>query len=243
VAGNAARLGQVFVNLLVNAAQAIGEGNAQSNVIRLSAAVLPDARVAVEVSDTGAGIPPAVLPHIFEPFFTTKPASIGTGLGLSICRSIVQGLGGTIEVQSQPGRGSTFRVVLPVAQAPASAGRRRVLVVCGEPHEGNALREALGGEHEVVVVGSPALALERLDQGARFDAALCDVAIPERAALDLHAELLRRDTGLRGRVVFLAGPSLAEGVRRELDATAAAVLGKPLSLEALRATLQRLLVA
>jgi signal transduction histidine kinase len=104
--------------------QAIPEGAPQSNVIRLSARVLGPDRVAVEVSDTGAGIPPAVLPHIFEPFFTTKGPGVGTGLGLSICRSIVEGLGGVIEVQSEPGRGSRFRVVLPVARdAPSSSGQ------------------------------------------------------------------------------------------------------------------------
>ena len=126
VVGNPARLAQVFVNLLVNAAQAIPDGTPGSNVIRLTARVLPPDRVAVEVSDTGAGIPPAVLPHIFEPFFTTKGPGVGTGLGLSICRSIVEGLGGTIEVQSEPGRGSTFRVILPVAaSAPEPSGQER----------------------------------------------------------------------------------------------------------------------
>jgi PAS domain S-box-containing protein len=128
VIGNPARLAQVFVNLLVNAVQAIPAGAAESNVIRLTARVLGSDRVAVEVSDSGAGITPAVLPHIFEPFFTTKGPGVGTGLGLSICRSIVEGLGGVIEVQSEPGRGSTFRVILPVAQAaveqPGARGER-----------------------------------------------------------------------------------------------------------------------
>jgi PAS domain S-box-containing protein len=240
VAGNPARLAQVFVNLLVNAAQAIGEGKVQENVIRLSAEVLPGARVAVEVTDSGSGISPAVLPRIFEPFYTTKPANVGTGLGLSICRSIVQGVGGTIEVRSQPGRGSTFRVVLPVAEpVPAEAGRRRVLVVCGEPQEGNALRAGLASEHDVVVVGSPALAVACLEGGERFDAVLCDVAIPERAALELHATLVQVEPTLRGRMVFLAGPSLAEDVRREIAATQAPTLGKPVGAEALRAALAR----
>jgi len=124
VAGNPARLAQVFVNLLVNAAQAIPAGAAESNAIRLGARALPPDHVVVEVSDTGAGIPPAVLPHIFEPFFTTKGPGVGTGLGLSICRSIVEALGGSIEVTSEPGRGSTFRVILPVAaDAPEPSGR------------------------------------------------------------------------------------------------------------------------
>ncbi len=115
VKGNPARLAQVFVSLLMNAAQAIPEGAADSNLIRLGARVAGPDRVVVEVSDTGVGIPPPLLPHIFEPFVTTKGPGVGTGLGLSICRSIGETRGGSIAVQSEPGRGSTFRVVRPGA--------------------------------------------------------------------------------------------------------------------------------
>jgi signal transduction histidine kinase len=72
------------------------------------------------VEDTGTGIPPDVLPHIFEPFFSTKQAVNGVGLGLSVVYGIVQGHGGRIDVDSTPGRGTTFRVWLP-RQAPAVA--------------------------------------------------------------------------------------------------------------------------
>ncbi|HET9552550.1 MAG TPA: PAS domain S-box protein, partial [Anaeromyxobacteraceae bacterium] len=101
VVGNPARLAQVFVNLLVNAAQAIPPGHAQGHRIRLAARTGAGGRVTVEVSDTGAGIAPGVLPRIFEPFFTTKADGEGTGLGLSICRNIVSALGGTIQVESR----------------------------------------------------------------------------------------------------------------------------------------------
>lgn len=119
VACHPARLAQVFVNLLVNAAQAIPEENPSAHRIRLVASRAPDGRVAVEVQDTGEGIAPGVLPRIFEPFFTTKPPGVGTGLGLAIARSIVQGVGGEIEVRTQVGAGSTFRVLLPIAPAVA----------------------------------------------------------------------------------------------------------------------------
>jgi len=77
----------------------------------------------VEVEDTGCGIPPAVLPRIFEPFFTTKPIGKGTGLGLSLSYSIVKKHGGEIEVHSEVGAGSRFRIWLSVeAPAPAEAG-------------------------------------------------------------------------------------------------------------------------
>jgi signal transduction histidine kinase len=113
VQANETRLGQVFLNLLINAAQAIAEGRPDENRVRV--AVHPEGpNVIVEISDTGCGIEPSVQSHIFEPFFTTKPAGVGTGLGLSICYGIVQALGGDIRVDSQVGKGSTFRVTLPI---------------------------------------------------------------------------------------------------------------------------------
>jgi signal transduction histidine kinase len=114
VHGNEARLGQVFVNLLMNATQAIGPGAVERNAITL--AVHPEgARVIVEVTDSGKGIDPAIVDRIFEPFFTTKPAGTGTGLGLPISRSIVIEHGGTMTVHSEPNHGTTFRVSLPAA--------------------------------------------------------------------------------------------------------------------------------
>ena len=122
VMGSEHRLGQVFLNLLINAAQAIPEGRAAENVVRAITATAPDGRALVEISDTGTGIPPDVLPRIFDPFFTTKPVGVGTGLGLSICHGIVSGLGGEIHVESTLGRGTTFRVLLAAAR-PARARR------------------------------------------------------------------------------------------------------------------------
>jgi signal transduction histidine kinase len=121
VLGNAAPLGQVVLNLLVNAAQAIGPGAPDRNEVRIAARADGDARVALTVSDTGCGIPPSVLPRIFDPFFTTKAPGEGTGLGLAICHALVAGMGGEIRVESEPGRGATFTVVL--RRAPAGQAR------------------------------------------------------------------------------------------------------------------------
>ncbi len=115
VLGSEGRLGQVFLNLLVNATHAIPPGRPQDHEVRV--ACFPDAhgQVVVEVRDTGAGMPPEVRARVFDPFFTTKPAGVGTGIGLSICQRIVTGLGGDIAVESAPGEGSIFRVRLPPA--------------------------------------------------------------------------------------------------------------------------------
>jgi signal transduction histidine kinase len=118
VQGNEARLGQVFLNLIVNAAHAIPPGKSHENEVRVVARKAGEDRVTVEVSDTGCGIPPENLRRIFEPFFTTKPVGLGMGLGLSVCHSIITGLGGELDVRSEVGKGTTFVVTLPVA-APA----------------------------------------------------------------------------------------------------------------------------
>jgi signal transduction histidine kinase len=156
VDANESRLGQVFLNLIVNAAQSMKEGQADSNELRVTTNVASDGRVVVEIADTGAGMPPDVQKRLFTPFFTTKPVGVGTGLGLSICHRIVTGLGGVITVSSNVGEGSVFRVVLPVAQSPveprrhhesiaAPAVRRgRILVV----DDGEGARGARGGRHD-----------------------------------------------------------------------------------------------
>ncbi|QDE88265.1 histidine kinase [Myxococcus xanthus] len=123
VQGNGARLGQVFLNLLLNAAQSIVPGEVEKNEVHIVACESKAGRVAVEVRDTGCGISPEHRERIFDPFFTTKPLGVGTGLGLAVCHGIVTSLGGTLTVESAPERGSIFRVTLPVAGAFAQAPR------------------------------------------------------------------------------------------------------------------------
>jgi ligand-binding sensor domain-containing protein/signal transduction histidine kinase len=116
VLGDETRLAQVFLNLLMNAAQAIPEGHAERNEIRVITRTDERGYAVVEVSDTGKGISPEVLPRIFEPFFTTREVGVGTGLGLSICHSYIQGMNGELRVRSELGQGTSFEVVLPPAE-------------------------------------------------------------------------------------------------------------------------------
>ncbi len=122
LSGDRSAIGQVFLNLLLNAAQALPEGHAEENEIALTTLVL-EGELAVEIRDTGAGIPRDVLPHIFEQFYTTKPIGEGTGLGLAVSHRIVTDHGGQILVDSELGRGSTIRVVLPLRPPAERAAR------------------------------------------------------------------------------------------------------------------------
>ena len=115
VLGNEAPLGQVFLNLLVNAAQAIPEGHTTPQEIRVVTRQEGTSHVRVEIHDTGRGIPPELQDRIFDPFFTTKPAGVGTGLGLAICRRLVDELGGELGVKSALGQGTVFHLRLPTA--------------------------------------------------------------------------------------------------------------------------------
>jgi signal transduction histidine kinase len=115
VVGSASRLGQVFMNLLLNAAQALPAERTEGSEIRVATRVDGDGQVVVEIRDTGSGIEASVLARIFDVFFTTKPEGVGTGLGLAVSRQIVEEAGGRIEVESTAGAGSTFSVILPTA--------------------------------------------------------------------------------------------------------------------------------
>ncbi|HTJ42282.1 MAG TPA: ATP-binding protein [Kofleriaceae bacterium] len=242
------RLGQVFVNLIVNAAHAIPEGTADDHWIAITTAARGDDRVAIEISDNGAGIPADVLPHVFEPFFTTKPVGVGTGLGLSICHSIVTDLGGEISIASEVGRGTTVCVVLrraTAAAAPAPAVTRaaashRLLLVDDEPHLLRALAAVLTElHHDVAVATTGAEALAMLDSDDAFDAIVCDVMLAGSTGLELFDEVRRRHPALAARFVFMTGGVLSAEISRALTDTGRPRIIKPFTatqLEELLAT-------
>ena len=245
VHGNEARLGQVFLNLIVNAAQAIPEGAADRNEIRITVRAEGE-RVAVEVKDTGCGIAPEHRARIFDPFFTTKPPGVGTGLGLSICHNLVTAMGGAIEVESAPSQGALFRVLLErwsgtppeleedPAPAAAPARRGRILVVDDEALVGAAIRRALAPEHDVTVVLGAREALERLE-AEPYDLVLSDLLMPEQTGIDLWTTLEARRPDLARRMVFVTGGAFTPASREFVDAHREACLEKPFELEELRA--------
>ena len=216
VVGTEARLGQVFLNLIVNAVQALPEGMADRNEIRVTIAPAGDhARITIE--DTGPGIPPEAMKRLFTPFFTTKPAGIGTGLGLSICHRIVTAFGGTIQAENQPGAGARFTVQLPLAASqpeqpttqplPLQRATRRgaVLVIDDEPMMARAVQRAIAGGHDLVAAAKGSEALRLVREGARFDVILCDLMMPEVTGMDVYDELLRIAPDQADSMVFLTG--------------------------------------
>jgi two-component system cell cycle sensor histidine kinase/response regulator CckA len=233
-----ARLGQVFINLLVNAAQALPEGRSGDNEIRIVTSTDAAGHAVIEVRDTGAGIPAGLLHRVFEPFFTTKQAGIGTGLGLSICHNIVVALGGEISVTSEEGVGTAFRLVLPatlrardaappIASAPMQAlPCAAVLVLDDEPAIGSVLRRVLR-EHDVTVVTTAREALELLRSGKHFDIIFSDLMMPEMSGMDFYAELTRGFPHATERVIFVSGGAFTASAQAFLDTIPNQRLEKP----------------
>jgi CheY-like chemotaxis protein len=237
VTASEARLGQVFLNLLVNAAQAVPEGDVEHNEVRVRTGTDEKGRVFIDVSDTGKGIAPDDLGRIFDPFFTTKPVGQGTGLGLAICHGIVHALGGDIDVESQVGKGSRFRVTLPAARpsqvdlaavaSPPSPRRGRVLVVDDEPAVGRVVARTLSAEHDVVVATRARDALERITAGEAFDVVVCDLMMPEMTGMDLYAEVEKLAPARAATFVFLTGGAFTDRARDFLARVPNPRLDKP----------------
>jgi len=250
VQGNESRLGQVLLNLLVNAAQAIPEGHADLHEIRVTTKIGGDGRVLVEVADTGCGIPRENLTRIFDPFFTTKPVGVGTGLGLAICHGIVRELGGRLDVESEVGRGTVFRMELPaapaksgvmkVAEAREPAAGARVLIVDDEVALARALRRRLSQHHEVTTLASGTEALACIARGERFEAILLDVMMPEITGMEVYERLKLLVPEQAARVIFVTGGAFTASAREFLDRVPNPRVEKPIDTNDLLALIDEL---
>jgi signal transduction histidine kinase/ActR/RegA family two-component response regulator/HAMP domain-containing protein len=254
------QLEQVLLNLVANARDAMPSGGSlrltTRNVAITSAAarVIPEARpgqyVALEVEDTGTGMTPEVQARIFEPFFTTKPPGAGTGLGLAMCYGIVRQAEGLILVESEPGRGTRFSVLLPREGAgadaeagpalPAAPGRETVLLVEDDLTvrvvTGRMLRE-LG--YTVVEAGSASEARSLAAADGRIDLLLTDVVMPGGNGRELAESLTSAHPGLP--VVFMSGYTADVVLRQGVVQDKVAFLSKPFTADALAAALRRAL--
>jgi two-component system NtrC family sensor kinase len=250
VRGNRAALGQVFLNLLINAAQSIPEGDAEHNNIQILTKNVIGAvghEVMIEVSDSGLGMSPEVIARIFEPYFTTKPLGEGTGLGLSISRQTIADHGGRVTVESEVGKGTVFRIFLPVDSSlvvsrsvptsvtvTAIVRRGRILVVDDEPLIGRVIGTALKSEHDIVAVSHAADALALLEQGHEFDVVLCDLVMPDISGPEFYAKVKASWPALAARLVFMTGGAFTPRTVEFMKCVPTSVLCKPFALDELR---------
>jgi PAS domain S-box-containing protein len=249
VRADEARLAQVFINLLVNATQALPLGRSEEHVIKIATRTGASGTAIVEVSDDGPGMPPEVARRIFDPFFSTREGSMG--LGLSLCHGIVTNLGGTIRVDTAPGKGTRFTVELPPADArpraqpqpsekPARLGGR-VLLIDDDVGFARALARRLGQTHDVTVETSGQAALERLAHGEQFDAILCDVMMPNTTGLEVFAQLLGRDPPAAARLVFMTGGAFTPEARRFLETVPNPRVEKPFDVSTVTTLIAQLM--
>ena len=261
VRADADQLGQVVLNLMVNAQQAL-EGVHGPRLLLLHTGVeAPRAdrepRVWLRVADSGAGVPAAVRERLFEPFYTTKAAGFGTGLGLSVSRSIVREHGGELMLEASgtdPG-GASFRMSLPIsgeasshsASLPLDTGsgelHSRVLVVDDEAEVADLMRAVLeGAGFDVATAESGAVALELLAE-ARFDAIVSDVRMPDIDGAALWRAVRERQPHLARRMLFVTGDTLSQQARLVLEESGCPSLDKPFAkadlLAAVRAAVER----
>jgi signal transduction histidine kinase len=240
VRANEARLAQVFLNLLVNASQAIPQGHADQNTVTIRT-MATSTHAIVEVEDTGIGIAYHIRERIFEPFCTTKPAGVGTGLGLSISHEIVDALGGSLTFESVPGR-TVFRVTLPAsARNPeiqtGLAARPlpktlRVLVIDDEPMIGRFVTAALP-MCAVDTAVDPAVALDWLRE-RNYDLILCDLVMPAMSGYNFYEQLCTRRPDLKHTFVVATGSASDDALTHFLRVNAVTLLSKPFTVKELR---------
>jgi PAS domain S-box-containing protein len=240
------RLGQVLLNLILNAADAF-ERDAPGNRVEIE--IGRDGEVVVvAVTDNGRGIGPDVLPRIFEPLFTTKPLGAGTGLGLSICKTIVTELGGTITARSTLGSGTRVEVRLPAERSPEAAPpppppaaqpRRRIAVIDDDRILADALTALVALRHHADPFIEPRSALASLTVGEVYDHVLCDVNMPSMHGVDLYLQLVERRPEYARRFTFITGGGPSLRTEAVVARGEAALLHKPFDFETLMAAIER----
>ncbi len=241
---DAARLGQVVINLVHNAALAFDTASVADNRIEVS--TCRDGQMAViEVRDNGVGIAAEHHEAVFDAFFSTRLAQDGTGLGLTISRQTMLEFGGDLTVQSVPGEGSTFRAVMPITNEELTAGhgaatpaavptppRARILVVDDEPAIVNVIASALDG-HAVTTETDGASAITQLQRNA-FDLVVCDMMMPDVDGVDVYTACRASDANSKTRFVIISGGVFTQRAQQFVTHESVTVCQKPIAVQVLR---------
>jgi PAS domain S-box-containing protein len=257
------QISQVLLNLCVNARDAMSSGGSltlrttlvhRRTVAERHGEAEAPWYVCIEVVDTGVGMDPAVRSRIFEPFFTTKETGQGTGLGLSVVYAIIKNHHAVIDVESQPGRGTTFRLYLPIASVKEKSSehaiRRETPVVKATDEKGTILlaedeenmvqllKRALGQRgYQVLVAADGAVAIDLFSRYSHeIDAVLLDVGLPKIAGWDVIRRLKEKDPAVN--VVVASGYIEPELKSKMFEAGVKAVVHKPYAVPNLIETLQ-----
>jgi signal transduction histidine kinase/DNA-binding response OmpR family regulator len=217
ICGNGGKLGQAFLNMLINSIQSLPEDDKENKFIKVSTMV-KDGWIKVIVEDTGCGIKPEDMPRIFDPFFTARPIGEGKGLGLAITHEVIKLHGGNIEVNSQPGKGTTFDVSLPVSNVERKVEEKerpdtskkpvptaRILLVDDEELILKAYTRAIPDKYEVEVANSGQEALEIITSGKNFDVVLCDIMMPDLSGDMLFEKVVEINQELAEKFIFVTG--------------------------------------
>lgn len=243
------QLGQVVMNLIVNASQAMS--SASANTLTVSTRC-DGTSVILSVADTGMGMTDEVKSRIFEPFFTTKPVGEGTGLGLFICAGIVRAHGGEMQVESVVGKGTTFHLRLPVrapGQIPAEKTETRltskplVLLIDDDELVRNGLRRELANRYEVTVAIGARQAWAALESGLQPDAILCDLMMPDVDGEDCYHRIAEMRPELEPRVMFLTGGAFTPRLMAFEERFSGRVILKPATSEVLSEAIDRKIAA
>jgi len=237
------KLQQVFLNLIMNAAQAFPQTRDQDNIIKILTEMDKN-KIKISFIDNGTGIERGSLKKIFEPFFTTKPAGIGTGLGLSICYDIIHAMGGNITVNSILNVGTYFTIYLPLNMKAESLAkdkiglepstRLKILIVDDMPILLKSLHRILMDSHEVTDALGGREALRILEKnGNHFDLLIADVHMPDVSGADLYRYIAEKYPVLKDRIIFVSGGSLSTGTDKFLSTVKNTSLQKPFTREEL----------
>lgn len=250
VIADRAKLTQVFVNLFINAAQAMADTTKTNHRIRVVTR-LDDRVLVATVQDSGGGIPHRHLSRVFDPFFTTKSADRGTGLGLAICHDTIKRHRGQISVDTVPGEGTTFEIRIPqqtglsptqpVASPPPAAvptPPARLLLIDDDAVVRRSLSRVLGRHHTVEEVDGGRAALEALTSDAPYDVILCDLMMPDVDGAAILEHIQATAPELEERLVFISGGAFTPRSARVVD-SGHLVMEKPIDQAKLLAAIAR----
>jgi signal transduction histidine kinase/ActR/RegA family two-component response regulator len=263
VLADPAQLQQMLLNIVVNAEQAIQQRSGRGHIWLRTRRVSAE-RVALDVADDGPGIAPELLPRVFDPFFSTKPPGVGTGLGLSIAYGIAREHGGEVFVESHPGWGAAFTVELPPAGAanlaPARSPSRetpvllpahrpvqrasrqqRILVVEDEPTVARLIADVMAEDGHAVDTALDSREGLGLILRKDYDLVICDLRMPHLDGRTFYRELLRLNSPLAQRLVFVTGDALSPRTIDFLESSGVPYLAKPFLVEELREMVHRAL--